>query len=60
METESVLKNILPKECVVNETAFTVQYLNITHNAAKDAEANILIFDGVACSWQTEYLLYFR
>jgi hypothetical protein len=54
------MKNILAKECVVNETAFTVQYMNITHNAAKDTEANILIFDGVACSWQTEYLLYFR
>ena len=29
------MKNILPKECVVNETAFTIQYLNITQNAAK-------------------------
>jgi hypothetical protein len=54
------MKNILTKECVVNETAFTVQHLNITHNAAKDTEANISIFDGVACSWQTEYLLCFR
>jgi hypothetical protein len=56
------MKNILTKErlCVANETAFTVQYLSITHNAAKDTEANILIFDGVACPWQTEYLLSFR
>jgi hypothetical protein len=52
------MKNIIAKECVVNETAFTVQYLNITHNAAKDTEANILIFDAVACSWQTEYSLF--
>jgi hypothetical protein len=54
------MKKFLAKESVVNETAFTAQYLNITHNAAEVTEANILIFDGVACSWQTEYLLCFR